>query len=367
MTYDLPDNLIGEVTLIGTGGGYGESIVVHIGNGKWIIIDSCTNPKTKKSLPLEYLTKIGVNLSIDIKMILCTHWHDDHLKGLSQLLIECKSAEFCMAEVTDRKKFLQMVSLDALKFNEEPISDSSTYEFNKCLEIAKINGNRIVFAKSNCVLDKTKLIDTLFSETFALSPSDHTIECFMNEISTLITEFGSQNKKIPINKPNAKSVAIYLKLGKHAVLLGSDLELSKDDKEGWLNILNHNKVIDKPASLLKIAHHGSLNGYSERIFSELMDEKPVTKLTPWNKKDKLPQAEMIAKYRNHSSAIYITSPIKLTNKAKKRERDIEKLIAKFNINLMQVPFELGIVRNRIDLNDSIAKWKTDLFDSAFKI
>ena len=48
---------IAEINLIGTGGGYGESIVAHIGNNEWIIIDSCEDPNSKTCLPLELLRK----------------------------------------------------------------------------------------------------------------------------------------------------------------------------------------------------------------------------------------------------------------------------------------------------------------------
>src|SRR6266496_6305280 len=108
MDVDLPEDSIAEVTLIGTGGGYGESIVVHIGHNNWIVVDSCIDPVTKDSLPLKYLESIGVNPEISVKMIVCTHWHDDHILGISQLLKSSKNAMFCMARPNDLKKFLNL-------------------------------------------------------------------------------------------------------------------------------------------------------------------------------------------------------------------------------------------------------------------
>lgn len=104
---DKPNNWIGEVTLIGTGGGYGESILVHLGFNNWIVIDSCVNPNTNESLPLWYLESIGVDVSKDVKLIICTHWHDDHIIGISTLLKKCLNAKFCMSKASDTKKFLQ--------------------------------------------------------------------------------------------------------------------------------------------------------------------------------------------------------------------------------------------------------------------
>lgn len=35
-----------RVSLIGTGGGYGESVVVQLGLNNWIVVDSCIDPVT---------------------------------------------------------------------------------------------------------------------------------------------------------------------------------------------------------------------------------------------------------------------------------------------------------------------------------
>ena len=48
-----------EVTVIGTGGGYGESIVIKASSDSWVIIDSCIDPESKEPLSIEYLKKIN--------------------------------------------------------------------------------------------------------------------------------------------------------------------------------------------------------------------------------------------------------------------------------------------------------------------
>ena len=138
MGIDIPSKQLFEVFLIGTGN-YGESIIVHAGANNWIIIDSCIDPKTKDCLPLSYLKKKRVNLAEDVKLIVCTHWHDDHIKGMANLLRECKSASFSMAIASDRTKFLQLVQLDYTKLKSES-SAVSTLEINECLQI--INDDR---------------------------------------------------------------------------------------------------------------------------------------------------------------------------------------------------------------------------------
>ena len=365
MKFDLPALNIAEVTLIGTGGGYGESIVVHIGDNKWIVVDSCIDPKTKTSLPLAYLKQIGVNVDADVKLILCTHWHDDHILGLSSLLSECSTATFSMARPNDLKKFLRLIKLDYTK-SKSKISNSSTVEFNKCLDIIETRNAVLKHASSDKVLYSQKF-NGFTNQIISLSPSDYTLQQFDAEISTLITEFGRSSMKIVSKSPNAKSVAIFVKLGDHRVILGADLEVSIDnDKEGWVHILDNNQVIDKGSGLFKIPHHGSENGYYSRIWNELLLSKPTSKLTPWNKKNKLPQDDMLKKYASHTNNLFMTSSLKEPT-PKKRDNKIQKAIKSMNLKITEVKYEPGIIRNRINMNDVDANWNTDLYERAYHV
>lgn len=365
MNLDSPSDNIAEITIIGTGGGYGESIVIHLGERQWMVVDSCINPFTKNSLPLEYLEGLGVDLKSEVKLVLCTHWHDDHLLGLSQLLKACSSAKFCWTEVTDKTKFLQFVSLDYQKLTRQA-SNSSTFEFAECLKHAKDLGNGIKLAKENTVLYGINFSSGFRSEVISLSPSDKTILNFHSEISELITEFGTSSKKIVAHSPNSKSIALYFKLGHHRAILGADLEVGEDEMEGWQNILDNNTVIDQKASLFKIPHHGSQNGYHKAVWDKLLSDRPVSGLTPWNKNNKLPNSEMLKIYKEHTDRLYMTRPT-VSNKGKKRDRNIEKMIAKMNFNLVEVKYSQGIIRNRIDLTDSAAVWETELHENAIQI
>lgn len=362
---ELPQENIAEITLIGTGGGYGESVVIHIGNKNWIIIDSCIDPVSKDSLPLKYLKSIGVDIQEDVKLVICTHWHDDHILGLSQVVYECSNSMFCMARPNDLKKFLQLVELDYRKISIE-VSNSSTIEFKKCIEIIK---DRDPNKKKNAEIDKTLLslsfTDTLVSEVISLSPSDFTMQEFDKEISSLITEYGPSSKKIISKTPNAKSVVIFLKMGSHRAILGADLEVRNNNNEGWLNILDHSQVVEK-STLFKIPHHGSSNGYHERIWVELLETNPIAKLTPWNKNKKLPEAEMLNVYSNHTENLFMTSPL-INDKPKNRDKKIEKIIRKMNLKIREVKYSMGVVQNRINIENPNDSWHTCLYENAFHV
>jgi hypothetical protein len=205
------------------------------------------------------------------------------------------------------------------------------------------------------------------SQIISLSPSDLTKENFNKDISTLFSDFG-ENNRIVINEPNSNSVVLLLKLGYHRAILGADLEVVDNPKLGWLDILdNHENIFDKKASMLKISHHGSQNGYHERIWIELLVENSLAKLTPYNKGYKLPQTDMLRKYSDHTNNLYTTAKLPDRDTPKKRDNQTEKIIRFANSTVREIKYNLGIIRSRIDLNQEQQLWDTKVFGSANKI
>ena len=77
-----------ELTLLGSG--YGESIVMHVGEGAWVLVDSCG--RTDAPAALEYLKILGVDPGEAVKLIVASHWHDDHIRGIGQVVPGAGSA-----------------------------------------------------------------------------------------------------------------------------------------------------------------------------------------------------------------------------------------------------------------------------------
>ena len=363
---DLPHEEDVELVLIGTGGGYGESILIKIAARSWIIVDSCINPETKEPLPLEYLRNLGVDYRNNVVKIICTHWHDDHIRGISKLLKECSKAQFSPTRINDTRKFMAFVDIDEKIHAEGGIR--STKEFKKCAEILEERGIPANRLNSNMLVYKEQHKGVDF-ELFALSPSDFVVQQFDYELSNIIKRVFEKKLAIVSESPNDKSVVLLLKFGKQRVLLGADLEVGDNPKKGWIDILDNSLVTDEiKANLFKISHHGSENGYHKRIFEELVQTDSTLKLTPWNLNEKLPTGEMIDCYKKHSEKLYITSPVISTRrpKAKKRGRDIEKIIETFNKTLTEVKFNEGVIRSRFNYV-TLSGWSTQTFSSALKI
>jgi glyoxylase-like metal-dependent hydrolase (beta-lactamase superfamily II) len=75
-----------------------------------MIVDSCLDPSTKQPVSLLYLEKLGVDVVAAVKVVLVTHWHDDHIRGLSTVVEKCKSARVCYSAALLKQEFLSLVS-----------------------------------------------------------------------------------------------------------------------------------------------------------------------------------------------------------------------------------------------------------------
>jgi glyoxylase-like metal-dependent hydrolase (beta-lactamase superfamily II) len=73
-----------EINLFGPG--FGECILLHVGSNRWIVIDSRIRRESTNPVALEYLSAIGVDAAAAVQLIVATHWHDDHVRGLSALV-----------------------------------------------------------------------------------------------------------------------------------------------------------------------------------------------------------------------------------------------------------------------------------------
>jgi len=257
--FNKPNSETAEITLIGTGGGYGESVVIHLGNDDWVVIDSFKNPVTGKILPLEYLEKIKVDLA-HVRLIICTHWHDDHIKGISEIFEACKNATFCFAKFSSLKQFFVFLGLGELK--GEKLSQSCTEEFNKCIDLINANGRKVVYSSIDRMVLKT---DSNNGITI-LSPADATHDKFEKKLGELIKIGRDPNRELLPRSPNHLSIATLLSIGQHYALLGADLEITTDKNEGWANIIeNCNAIKSIKSSFFKIPHHGSSTGYYELV------------------------------------------------------------------------------------------------------
>lgn len=352
-----------SVNIISQGGGYGECVVIHLGNEDFIVIDSCVDKKTGKALPLLFLEENGVDFS-RVKRIICTHWHKDHIYGMPQVVKKCEEADFVFARANNRKKFYEFVTLDSK--NKERFENSTTNDFVKCLDSLGDKAKRW----------RASYDQVLYSEVYksqrialsSLSPSEKVNVDYEIELSGLIDQASKSDIRTPLLSPNDKSVVLLIEAGHHNILLGADLEVKANDQYGWLNITRYSNIINgaNKSTCFKIPHHGSKNGFHQEIWDNLLEKDPIASITPYSKSS-LPKQNMLQKYHDLTNSLHLTSEPKTYNRPKKRDSQITKAILRFNPTVRELKKSFGIVSHSIDITSENATWKSNHIGEAFEL
>ena len=255
-----------EVSVFGRG--YGESILLHIGDGRWVLVDSLCDKDGRVS-PLRYLEEVGVNPATAIKLILVTHWHDDHVKGVSAAYELATNAILAMP-IAMASSQLEAFRNAARPSGSEHFS-SGVAELDQIaiirdrdqrrpLSAAIANRDLLGYNPNDLTHGQRVLIK-------ALSPSDADTQTFLRQVSYAPRPQAGQRAE-PFDD-NAISVAVWVSVGPHRILLGADLEISSDPNCGWQAVLSSPVPLDGQASLIKIPHHGSSNGHHQVVWDTL--------------------------------------------------------------------------------------------------
>ena len=273
------------------GKGYGESILVHI-KEKWIVVDSFIDPRSHMPIALKYLIDNGFDVE-DIVGIICTHWDNDHVLGLSQIINQHNgNISICLPIIYTNSKFAEYIA-----FNSDN-SIYSTSEFIKVLRLIKTKNISRIYAISGRNLFEKEINDPEICLK-ALSPNDNQYTTFLNSIS--LPEKGQVKNYISLEE-NKISVVTYIKTCIDTILLGGDMENSPN---GWNSICN--SFIDSKCHIFKIPHHGSKTGYNSNVWKSLVD-RPISIITRFNPKN-LPTDEMVKTIAKDSSEVYVVGPI----------------------------------------------------------
>ena len=322
-----------EVSVFGPG--YGESVLIHVGAGRWLAIDSCVDSRTKQPRALDYLASLGINPATSVDFVLASHWHDDHVRGIARLLKACSSASFCCAHALTTKEFVQLA---ALYENDAIASARSSHELYACLVEAADRSERssrplFKSASSDKVLWTTSLQNNGIPSDVrltALSPSDEMSRRALQDMSDAYSALkrGAPQDRPISPSPNHVATAVRLDVGGHSLLFGSDLEEQGDNLVGWSAVLNGTLSLERRSGLFKVAHHGSASGHLEDVWTHMLSAQPLCLLTPFRHgKHEIPTASDRARILAKTNQAFISSsPHLATRVATKRPKKIETLI-----------------------------------------
>lgn len=266
-----------ELSLFGPG--TGECLVTHIGDGQWIVIDSCLEPNSKRPIALSYLDGMDVDVATAIRVFVMTHWHDDHMEGGAVMLSAAANATFCCSSALRKDEFIKVAAqAGGLMARSSDVEEISS--IFKILKDRKASRSSTPFGGIKWAEEDKRLFQrstgTVPAELWSLSPSSASITRSLQEFAEMVPEINSGKGHLPRQKANDVAVALLLQVGRFCVLLGSDLQADTAADRGWRAVIASAARPQGRAQIFKVAHHSD-------IWNLLLEEAPVAIMTPFNR------------------------------------------------------------------------------------
>lgn len=268
-----PDEV--ELTLLGPG--FGEAVCVHLGDGRWVLIDSCVMPGQTEPASLRYLEDLGFSGN-DVIAVVASHWDDDHIRGFAKLIEACPSADPVMSLAFKEKDFHSFVEAYGQPLTTR--ARSGVREIRETFEVLRKAGRtkikmagpaRRIYGPNDISLDHGQPM-----EMWTLSPSSDEYQDFLTWLAHQMPTIRETRRVAVRQIRNDLSVVVHITVGPITILIGGDLE-----KRGWSALLSETGGPSSRASAFKVAHHGSETGDDPRIWSDLLTPDPIAVLAPW--------------------------------------------------------------------------------------
>ena len=331
-------------------------MLIHVGNNTWVIVDSCLDAN-RQPVALSYLAALGLDPASVVSLIIATHWHDDHIRGISDLVEACESAMFCCSDVLNDKEFLALAGTTEAGSGTRMSSGVREYVNTRSLLSDRASTPRYASA------DRLVLSDDDF-KVWSLSPADSVFDQFMQRMTRMVNGSDGHKGRLTAPEPNDTSVVLLIEVAETIVLLGGDLK-----QQGWLAILDGDRQVDTRASAFKVPHHGSENAFEERVWAEMLSDEPVAILTPWWRGGHfLPTQAGVDRMLRFTNELYVTAepgrpPPRST---RSRNRVVDRALRVDGITVRSVEFANGLVRLRKNKNSS-EHWRVERFGTASQL
>ena len=358
-----------EVSVFGPG--VGECIVLHLGHGDWMVVDSCLNPKTRAPAALEYLDDLGVDVGTALKLLVLTHWHDDHVRGAAKILQRAKEARIvCSAKDHGQAFFEALATAQAAR-----LPDTGFNEFAEILHVLhdrRLPGQRpesvgpVWAAEGKTLLQRHVGADgTHHRKVVALSPSDGTATLGMHELRQFLPQTAAPERRAVRLTPNARSIVVFAEAGTRAVLLGADLENTTDPATGWNAIVRSRVRPVAQSEIFKVPHHGSAGADNEQAWQEMLTNEPVACVTPFSRgRLPLPTTKDLRRLAQRTCRVFCTRPAR-GPKSRRKPAAVERTAREVVKRRRSMEGPLGHIRVRGSLADR-SRLRVDLFGPAFK-
>lgn len=354
------------------GPGFGECILLHLGDGNWAVIDSCRDATSKKPAALQYLSSLGANPATSIQLVVATHWHDDHMDGISTVFQTATSAVFACTGAVQQNDFKEVLA--AWTGTRFLPGGSGVDELRSIMvELKKRRTNSRHVAPKLASVGKSLWPANGKPNPLAmcikcLSPSDAAVLATISRLKGVTPANSKIRRRLPRLLENDTSVVLSVEAGGHRVLLGGDLHVKGDRSLGWLAIVDDHAGVNAKHHAFKVPHHGSPTGDHDEIWDKLVVGQTCAVTTPFvGGKVQLPSVADCKRILSKTQNAYLSAP-PLAGKFRDANKTVERMMQEATRSLHFVPGKYGQIRLRKNLSDAHdAPWRVELFGSALSM
>lgn len=282
-----------EVCLLGRG--RGECIVVHLLDGRWMIVDSF-NRRRREPAAQWYLQSMDIAPD-QVDVLVVTHFHADHHIGIDRLHDVYRSARLFTTGALGKEQFR--------KIRASRDSTPSLGALSGAIERAKkrvlpggavghlpANVGQLVYDAGGCVVR-------------ALSPTSGAMAASDQELGEAL-KVGWDAIDSQLHDDNRCSVVLHLDLRGVRSLLCADL--LRHHQYGWEAVLGDplNGSLTR-VDLVKAGHHGSVTAHDEVMWAQLVDADPVICVAPYSP-SRLPGLDDLGRLWNQCGELWQAAP-----------------------------------------------------------
>lgn len=288
------------------GAGKGESIILSWPGNKWGVVDcyapSLNDPNTNPTL--QFLTDHGVT---ELEFLCLTHPHDDHFRGMSQLLQKLKVLSFWRfagLSGRDLKLLAHNFRVDAERSGSRVLKENAN-DFVHTMSLVKAKRDIGQLRQKNVTgyqqLYPIPVDDAAQFQVWSFAPSGNQSGKYEEGLASCFDKDGRFLSTVPHANHNYVSVGLLVQFGKTRVVLGGDVE-----GPGWDDACLELKQEQMHADAVKVSHHGSDTGYIDGLWEILSGKKkPIAVIAPYFR-FKLPKGDALAYIRSHAEKILLT-------------------------------------------------------------
>lgn len=351
------------------GPGFGECILLHLGDGNWAVIDSCLDATSKQPAALQYLTGLGANPATSIQLVVATHWHDDHMDGISTVFQTATNSIFACTGAVMQADFKEVLA--AWIGTRFLPGGSGVDELRSIMaELKKRSTN------AHCVVPKLASVGKELWPTPSkpnpwgmsikcLSPSDAAVLATISRLKGVAPSKSKVRRRLPRLLENDTSVVLSVEVAGHRILLGGDLHVRADRSLGWFAIVDDHAGSDARHHAFKVPHHGSSTGDHDEVWSKMTVDQTCAVTTPFvGGSVRLPRVEDCQRILSKTQNAYLSAP-PLPGKFRDANKAVERTVQEATRSVHFVPGKYGHVRLRKNLDEAPAvPWRVELFGSA---